>query len=163
MTEEATTNSESAGEQQVQLQKIYLKDASLESPNAPQVFRSQEWKPEVGVQVNTEATAMEGDSHEVVLTLTVTVTQSDKTLYLVEVAQAGIFTLSGFGDEQRRHVVATFCPTTLFPYAREAVSGLAERAGFPQLLLQPMNFEAMYRQHLERLQQTAAAEGETAH
>lgn len=160
---EATKNSGNAGEQQVQLQKIYLKDTSLESPNAPQIFRSQEWKPEVGIQVNTEATAMEEDNHEVVLTLTVTVTQGDKTLYLVEVAQAGIFTLGGFDDEQRRHVVATFCPATLFPYAREAVSGLVERAGFPQLLLQPMNFEAMYRQHLERLQRTAGAEGETAH
>ncbi|MGM0565081.1 MAG: protein-export chaperone SecB [Pseudomonadota bacterium] len=160
---EAKANSENAGEQQVQLQKFYLKDASLESPNAPEVFRSQEWKPEVGLQVNTEATAMEGDNHEVVLTLTATVTQGDKTLYLVEVAQAGIFTLNGFDDEQKRHIVATFCPATLFPYAREAVSGMVERAGFPQLLLQPMNFESMYRQHLERLRQTDEASSGTAH
>ncbi|EDY87064.1 protein-export chaperone SecB [gamma proteobacterium HTCC5015] len=158
MSEEAKTQ-----QAEVHLQKIYLKDASLESPNAPEVFRGGEWKPDVNVEVNTEASDMGEGNTNVVLTLTVTVTQDDKTLYLVEIAQAGIFTLRGLPDEHKRQVVSTFCPTQLFPFAREAVSGLVERAGFPQLVLQPMNFDAMYRQHLERQQQTQAASTETAH
>lgn len=149
---------------QINLQKIYLKDASFESPRAPEVFKGSEWKPEVNLQVNTETQKLEGErDFEVCLTLTVTVQQDGEALYLVEVKQAGIFSLSGFEDKQVQPVLATFCPANLFPYAREAISGLVERGGFPQMLLQPINFDALYQQHLQKMQQTAQADTETAH
>jgi len=148
---------------QVSIQKIYLKDASLESPRAPHVFTTKEWKPDVNLQVNTETESLDDNNYDVALTLTVTVKQTDEILYLVEVKQAGIFSLQGLEKEQLQGVLATFCPANLFPYARETVSSLVERAGFPQLLLQPVNFDALYQQHLQKLQQTEQADTSKAH
>ena len=96
--------------------------------------------------------------------MTASALQGEETVYLVEIKQAGVFTLQGFEDKQQlQQVLATFCPSNLFPYAREAISGLVEKGGFPQLLLQPINFDALYQQHLQKLQATQQADTEVAH
>jgi preprotein translocase subunit SecB len=151
--------SEQANQQQFSIQKIYLKDVSFESPNSPAVFTG-EWKPEVNVQLNTEIKGLENNMHEVTLSVTVTAKQQDKTAFLVEVKQAGLFQLAGFEQEQLGGMLGAYCPETLFPYAREAISDLVTKGGFPQLLLSPVNFNALYMQHQ---QQQAQAATDTAH
>ena len=149
---------------QISLQKIYLKDASFESPKAPLIFQNSDWKPEVNLQVNTETAPLGDNTFEVNLTLTASALEGKETVYLVEIKQAGVFTLQGFEDKQQlQQVLATFCPSNLFPYAREAISGLVEKGGFPQLLLQPINFDALYQKHLQKLEQTEQADTQTAH
>jgi len=128
---------------QFALQRLFLKDISFESPNSPEVFRGQ-WSPQVKLDVNTGAKVLEGDLYEVVLTVTVTVENADKVAYLVEVKQAGLFGLKNITDEVKKQALGTICPTTLFPYAREAVDNMATRGGFPPLHLAPINFEALY-------------------
>jgi preprotein translocase subunit SecB len=137
------------------IQKIYVKDLSFEAPNAPLIF-TEPWKPSVDIQVGNEASHIQDDVHEVVLTVTVTVKFETKNVYLVEVQQAGIFNISGFPQEHLAAVLATVCPNILFPFAREAVSDAVMRGGFPQLLLAPVNFEHLYAQELRRRQQAAA-------
>ena len=139
------------------LQKIYLKDVSFESPNAPAVFLD-EWKPETEVQLNTEVHPLENGNHEVVLTITVTTKSAGKVAYLVEVKQAGIFLMRGYDDKQKGPLLGSLAPATLFPYAREAVSSLVSKGAFPEMLLQPINFDALFAQHVQRAQQQAAAE-----
>lgn len=152
--------SEQANQQQFSIQKIYLKDVSFESPNSPAVFTG-EWKPEVNVQLNSEIKGLDNNMHEVILSVTVTAKQQDKTAFLVEVKQAGLFQLSGFEQEQLGGMLGAYCPETLFPYAREAISDLVTKGGFPQLLLSPVNFNALYMQHQQ--QQQAQAATDTAH
>lgn len=140
---------------QVLLQKIYLKDASVEVPLAPQVFTRQ-WQPEVDVQVNTGVTGLNGDNCQVLLKLTITAKLGADTAFLVEVQQAGIFAISGFDDDQEKQaVLGGYCANVLFPYAREAVSDLVQRAGFPQFLMQPINFEGLYAEHQARAKMQA--------
>lgn len=131
---------------QIEIQKIYVKDASLEAPHSPQIFTEQ-GEAETQVQVGSASTSIAEDIYESVLTLTVKVTVGDKTAYLVEVQQAGLFRVHGFPAEQLGPLLGIFCPTTLFPFAREAIASLISKGGFPPLLLNPMNFEAIYRQH----------------
>lgn len=126
--------------------RIYLKDVSFETPNSPAIF-TQEFRPEVNLQLNTSVSQLEGDLFEVVLHLTVTSKQGDKTGFLVEIQQAGIFEIKGFDDAQKGHMLGAYCPDTLYPFAREAVSDLVTKGGFPQLLLSPINFEAVYAQN----------------
>lgn len=142
------------------IQRIYIKDASFETPNAPQIFK-EEWKPEVNVDLHTKTTDIEENVYDVVLHLTVTVKMANKTAFLVEVHQAGIFTIKGFPKEQLSHALGSMCPNILYPYAREAISDLVTRGGFPQLLLAPVNFDALYLQHLEqqKKQKEGAANG----
>jgi len=147
--------------QQFAIQKIYLKDVSLESPNAPKVFSEGEWKPEVNVQINTAHQGVGENLYEVVLTITITAKQGDSTAFLIEVKQAGVFAISGFTEENLAGMVGAYCPETLFPYAREAISDLVNKGGFPQLLLAPVNFNALFTQQMQ--QQQAAAEGNAAH
>lgn len=153
--------SEEQNQQQFSIQKIYLKDVSFESPNAPSVFTEGEWKPEMNVQINTEVKSSGNDLHEVTLTVTVTAKQQDKTAFLIEIKQAGLFQLAGFEQEQMGGMLGAYCPETLFPYAREAISDLVTKGGFPQLLLSPVNFNALYMQHQQ--QQQAQAASDTAH
>lgn len=133
------------------LQRIYLKDCSLEVPGAPDIFRTN-WKPEVKVDLDTTTARVEGEStlHEVVLHVTVTVSLENKTAFLIEVKQGGIFMLDNLSDDQVEHATHTVCPEILFPYAREAVSDLVTKASFPQLLLSPINFEALYMQKKQK-------------
>ena len=138
---------ESQAQQQiVNLEKIYLKDVSFETPNSPQVF-TKEWQPEINIDLASNGQAMGEDHYENVLTITVTAKNDGEVAFLAEVHQAGIFQISGFSEEQLAHVLGIFCPTTLFPYAREALSSLITRGGFPQMLLNPVNFEALYAQN----------------
>ncbi len=152
--------SEQANQQQFSIQKIYLKDVSFESPNSPAVFTG-EWKPEVNDQLNTEIKGLDNNMHEVILSVTVTAKQQDKTAFLVEIKQAGLFQLAGFEQEQLGGMLGAYCPETLFPYAREAISDLVTKGGFPQLLLSPVNFNALYMQHQQQQQTQAATD--TAH
>jgi preprotein translocase subunit SecB len=143
------------------IEKLYVKDLSLEVPNAPQCFLERE-APEVQVQLGTTGTAVGDAIFDVVLTVTVTAKIKDKTLFLVEVAQAGLFHIRHVPEQELEPIVAVACPNILFPYAREVISDAVVRAGFPPVLLAPVNFESMYRQRLEQQAQSgAAAEGST--
>ncbi len=133
------------------IQRIYVKDASFEAPHAPQIFK-EEWKPEVNVDLQTKTNNLEEGIHEVVLHLTVTVKMGEKTAFLVETQQAGIFTIKGFPKDQTSQALGAMCPTILYPYARETISDLVTRGGFPQLLLAPVNFDALYVQHQKQEQ-----------
>lgn len=139
---------------QFNLQRIYLKDASLEVPHAPSVFQSP-WKPSVDVQVNTQVTPIEGQAKhfEVELQVTITATNNEQTAYIVEVKQAGIFNHQGLTDDELKPALGVHGPTSLFPYVRETVADLVMKASFPQFVLQPLNFEAIYRQHEQQLKQ----------
>lgn len=133
-----------------QIQKLYIKDASLETPNSPAIFREQ-WQPDVSVQLGNAAKLLGENVHEIVTTVTVTAKVGEKTAYLVEVQQAGIFTIAGFGDGELGPMVGSYCPTILFPFAREAITDLVVKAGFPPLFLAPVNFDAIYAQHQQQL------------
>lgn len=147
------TNQTAATQPDFQIQRVFIKDLSFESPLSPAVFQ-QEWKPEINLQIQTDTQALEADLHEVVLKLTITaVTEEKKTAFLLEVKQAGIFLVKGFPAEQVGGMLGSVCPSILFPYARELVTDLVTRGTFPQLYLAPINFEALYMQHLS--QQTA--------
>lgn len=139
---------------QFAIQKIYVKDISFEAPNSPQSF-TEDWNPKSNLELNTNAQGIAEHAFEVVLSITLTVKNNDKTAYLVEVQQAGIFTIQGFGDSDLRGMLGSFCPNILFPYAREAISDIVTRGGFPQMLLSPINFDALYQQHLQQQAQQA--------
>ena len=130
------------------IQRVYVKDLSLETPHSPQAFQ-EEWQPELNLQFTMNTIDIGADNHEIVLQITVTAKSKDKTLFLVEVKQAGLFTIKGFTEEQNHQVMSITCPTILFPYVREAVSDLVGRAGFPPLYLAPVNFEALYAQQMQ--------------
>lgn len=144
------------------IQRVYVKDLSLESPSVPHIFL-EEWDPELNMDLSTAANALGEGAHEVVLTVTVTVKVKDKTAFLVEVKQAGIFGLNGFPEDQMRPMLGSFCPNILYPYAREAVTDAVVRAGFPQLYLAPVNFDALYQQQEEQEGRGGAAGDAATH
>ena len=145
------------------VEKIYLKDMSLELPNAPQVFFERE-APQVEVNIHNEAAGLPQEGlFEVVLTVTVTAKIADRTVFLVEAAQAGIFQIRNVPQADLEAVLGTLCPNTLLPYAREAVASLVQRAGFPPVTLQHMNFDLLYQQRLAEQAQAAATAGVQAH
>jgi preprotein translocase subunit SecB len=144
---------------QFNLQKIYLKDASFEAPNAPQVFQ-EEGQPELQLNLAQKVSTLAENVYEVVLTVTLTCTLNKKNAYLAEVAQAGIFGVVGFDQRNLEAILATYCPNVLFPYARQAVGELVVNGGFPPYYLQPINFEQLYAEQMRR--RAAAAQGETA-
>ena len=152
-----------AQEQHFAIQKLYLKDVSFESPNAPTVFADGEWQPEVNVQLNSTNQSIGDDTYEVDLKITVTAKQSEKTAFLVEITQSGIFTIGGFPQDSLHGMLGAFCPETLFPFAREAIAELVNKGGFPQLYLAPVNFNALYTQQLQQQQGAAAPAQDTAH
>jgi len=135
---------------QFQIQKLYVKDVSFELPNAPGVFQEQ-GQADVKMSLAQRVDDLGDNLHDVVLTVTVTATLGDKTAYLAEVAQAGIFLISGFNEQATHAVMNTMCPSTLFPYARRAIAGLVADGGFPPLTLQPVNFEQLYAQRMQEL------------
>lgn len=161
MAEEKPQNAQ-APEQQFSIQKLYIKDVSFESPNAPAVFADGEWAPEVNLQINTTHNNVGNNAFEVNLKITVTAKQNKKTAFLVEITQSGVFGITGFAQEQLAGMLGAYCPETLFPFAREVISDLVVKGGFPQLLLSPVNFNALYAQHMQK-QQAAAAAQDTAH
>ncbi|CAF2118235.1 unnamed protein product [Rotaria magnacalcarata] len=147
-----------ANQPQVLLQKIYLKDASIEIPSAPGIFTKNE-QPSVDIAIATNVQNLGDNNYHVVLSVTVTgKLQNKETAFLVEAHQAGIFSISGFANvEDVEAVLGTFCPNTLFPFARETIADFIQRAGFPPILLQPVNFDALYLEHRNRDAEQAAA------
>ncbi|KTD05447.1 protein-export protein SecB [Legionella gratiana] len=149
-------------ETQFMIQRIYIKDLSFETPNTPAVFQ-QQWEPELNLDLNTSTTKLEENVFEVVLTVTATVSNQKSTAFLVEVKQAGIFTIQGAPTNQLDHLLNSFCPNILFPYAREAITSQVIRGSFPQLVLAPINFDALYMQQLAEKQKSGEAKEETTH
>ena len=147
MSEEQASGIE-RGEGQLRLEKMYLKDASLESPNSPAVFL-EDWKPDIELSVNTRSERIEGQTYEVVLMVTVKARLGEKTAFIVEVQHGGLFTLDGMPDPVIHRALGTFSPATLFPYVRETIDSLVVRGGFPPLHLVPINFDAAYEEALK--------------
>ncbi len=139
------------------IEKLYVKDLSLEVPNAPEIFLERD-QPQIEIQLNTSGRGVGEGVFEVVLTVTVTAKMGEKTVFLVEVGQAGIFRIQNVPEEQLEPLIAVACPNILFPYAREAVSDAVSRAGFQPIVLQPVNFESMYMQRLQQAEAGAATE-----
>lgn len=158
MAEEA----KAATQQEVQfnLQRIYTKDISFETPNSPAVFQN-EWKPEVKLDIDTRTNEIDKNLFEVVLSVTVTATNAETTAFLCEVQQAGIFAIGDMPANNKAHMLGSYCPNLLFPYARETVSNLVNRGTFPALNLAPVNFDAIFQQYVQKRQQEqAAAQGD---
>ena len=143
---------------QISIQKIYLKDFSFESPHSPSVFTKPDWEPKTNLNLRSSHTPLNDDNHEVVLTLTVETKHQDNTLFLVELHQAGIFSITGYEGDDLAAILGSFCPNVLFPYARESIASMVSKGGFPEFILQPINFDSLFNQ----AQQQAAAAGDTA-
>lgn len=144
------------------IQRLYLKDLSLECPNSPAIFL-KEWQPEMNLDLATTANVLDKMTHEVVLTVTVTVKLKEEVAFLAEVKQAGIFTLEGFDEAHQRHMLGSFCPNLLYPYAREAVTNAVVKAGFPQLYLSPVNFDALLAEHDSQSDKPAPESADSVH
>lgn len=154
---------QAAPQQLFNLQRIYTKDLSFESPSSPAVFRKQ-WQPKVSVDLNTKSSAVDADgSYEVVLSVTITAKIEEETAFLIEVQQAGIFLIKGFNDEDLRRIVSTAAPNVLFPYARETIDSACVKGGFPPIMLAPVNFDALYQQALVQAQSGAATGAAATH
>jgi len=138
-----------ANAQELALQNIYVKDASFEAPTGPNIPVA-EWNPQFNLNMNTTGSTLAANLHEVVLTITLEAKVADKVAYLVEVKQGGVFMIRGYSDEESRRIVGAFCPGVLFPYARQAISDLILRGGFPPFLLPPVNFDGLFQQSLEQ-------------
>ena len=151
MTEQtpAVAGDNVAQQAQFTVEKIYVKDVSFEAPNAPAVFNEQ-GQPQLSMNLNQKVARLEGDLFEVVLGVTLTCTLNEKTVYLAEVEQAGIFGLAGFDDRTLDMMLGTYCPNVLFPYVRQSISELITNGGFPPFYMQPINFEALYAEGLRR-------------
>lgn len=147
---------------QFAIQRVYTKDISFETPNSPEIFQL-EWKPEVKLDLDTRSAKLADDTYEVILALTVTAEIEGKTAFLAEVQQAGIFTIGNMPEPQLAHAIGAFCPTTLFPYARETVANLVNRGSFPQLNLAPVNFEALFASYVQQRQAEAQAASTETH
>lgn len=147
-------------EQQFIIQRIYLKDVSFEAPNSPSVF-TEAWNPDTSLDLNTKVNNLANDNYEVELFITITVKSNDKTAFLVEVKQAGVFFIQGYPQENMNQLLAAYCPNILFPYAREAIAGLVSKGSFPELHLSPINFDALYARRLQE-EQAKAVEGNNA-
>ena len=150
---------EQAADKRLSINKIYLKDFSFESPQTPGIFRKNDWKPQTNLNIRSTHTPAEDDRHEVVLTITVEAKEADKTCFLIELQQAGLFEIVGYDGEELRAIAGSFCPNILFPYARESIASLIQKGGFPEFVLQPINFDALYMQ----AQQQAAEQAVEAH
>ena len=146
-------NDSSTTKQQFSVQKLYVKDSSFESPASPKMFSFKQWDPKIDLNLTNKRTHVDADIYEVVLLITATVTHEESTAFLVEVHQAGLFQITGFDEEQRNYLMGSQCMNILFPYAREVVSDMSVRGGFPPLILSPVNFDALYQQHLQQQQQ----------
>ncbi len=144
-------------EKQLSITKIYVKDFSFESPQSPGVFRSNEWSPKTSLNLRSTHTPVDGDFHEVVLTISVEAKDDDKTVFLVELHQAGLFEVTGHTPDEAGMLFGSFCPNILFPYARESISTMIQKGGFPEFVLQPINFDALYMQSRQQQQQQVAS------
>ncbi len=155
-------NEQDDSDKRLSIVKIYVKDFSFESPLTPNVFKEGEWSPKTNLNLRSAHTAVDDKHHEVVLSITIEAKDSgkDKTLFLVELHQAGLFEIGGYGEEEFGALVGSFCPNILFPYARESIAGIIQKGGFPEFLLQPINFDALYMQSLQQKKQGDGATAE---
>ena len=149
MNEIRTGAGATVGGVQVSLQSVYLKDCSYESPNGPRLPPNQAWDPKFQLNMNTSTEELAPEVREVLLTVTVEAKQGDATLYLVEVKQAGVFAIAGASTEDMKRLIGSFCPSVLFPYAREVISDLITKGGFPNFVLPLVNFDALFAQASE--------------
>ena len=133
-------------EKQIAIQKIYVKDFSFESPHTPDVFTRKDWSPKTNLNLRSSHKTGPENSHEVVLTITIEAKEGEQTFFLVELQQAGLFHISGYGEDEFKAIIGSYCPNILFPYARESVANIVSKGGFPEFLLQPINFDALYAQ-----------------
>ena len=147
-----------SNDRQLAISKIYVKDCSFESPQSPAIFRTSEWKPPTNLNLRSSHAEIEDNFHEVVLTITIEARDEDKSLFLIELQQAGIFEIAGYEGEEMQAIVGSFCPNILFPYARETIAAMIQKGGFPEFVLQPINFDALYLQAKQQQAQGAAAE-----
>ncbi len=160
MTDPTTpAGADNAAQPQAQftVEKIYLKDVSFEAPNAPAIFNEQ-GQPQLNMNLNQKVARIEDGLFEVVLGVTLTCTLAEKTVYLAEVQQAGVFGLAGFDERTLDMMLGTYCPNVLFPYVRQAVSDLITSGGFPAFYLQPINFEGLYAEGLRRRSEQGSVE-----
>lgn len=156
--DQAAAGNDNQNQPQFALQRIYVKDLSFESPNSPAMFKEQ-WKPQVSLDLNTSNNKISDNQYEVVLSLTVTAKMDEKVAYIVEIQQAGVFLVKGIEAQQLGQMLGAYCPSILFPYAREAIDGIVNKGSFPALMLAPVNFDAIYAQALKRKQDEAAGAG----
>lgn len=158
-------NTQSQGKENFAIQRIFIKDVSFESPHAPESLKATKWEPEVNMDLSSDFKEMEKGIFSVILKTTVTAKQDNKDIFLVEVQQGGVFSISGFNDEQQDHLLGSFAPSVLFPYLRQTVSDLVVQGGYPPLYLAPINFDAYYAEKKKREadgeQTKAANESET--
>ncbi len=147
-------------EKRLAIIKVYVKDFSFESPQAPEIFQAKEWAPQTNLNLRSSHTPAGDNLHEVVLTLTVEAKdgEGDKTLFLVELHQAGLFDMRNYSKEEFGALVGSFCPNILFPYARETIASIVQKGGFPEFVLQPINFDALYMQSVAEQTRAAGAE-----
>ena len=158
---QAAAATDEAQEAQFVIQRIYVKDVSFEAPNSPAVF-TEEWKPDTDLDLNTAVNVLQSNNYEVELALTITVKSQEKVAFLVEVKQAGVFMIQCYSQDQLNHLLAAYCPNTLFPYAREVIAGLVSKGSFPEMHLSPINFDSLYAKRLQEQAAAAEANGRTA-
>jgi len=151
-------DNEQGAEKRLSIIKIYSKDFSFESPQAPEIFRQGDWQPQTNLNLRSSHNVIESGQHEIVLTITIEATENEKTCFLVELQQAGLFDIVGYEGEELKAIVGSFCPNILFPYARESIASLIQKGGFPEFVLQPINFDALFMQAQQQNAATAAAE-----
>ena len=140
---------------QAAIQRIYVKDISFEAPNLPELF-AVEYKPQIKMEMNSKSRIVADDNYEVILTVSVKAELEDKTVFLAEVQQAGIFMLKNVNEEQLQHTLSVMGPETLYPYVRETIASLIGKTGFPAVQLAPVNFQALFMQKVQQAQQAAA-------
>jgi len=140
--------------QTLNVHKIYVKDLSFESPNAPMMFL-EEWEPQATVDMHSQLAVLPNGHYDVALQITLTVKNKDKTAYLCEVSQAGVFELTGYSEDEVKHILGSFAPATLFPFAREVISDLTVKGGFAPYILGPVNFDKLFHEHSQQAQAAA--------
>jgi preprotein translocase subunit SecB len=150
-------------EKRLSVVKIYVKDFSFESPQTPAIFNAQEWAPSTNLNLRSAHSPVSDNLHEIILTITIDAKEKEgeKTIFLVELQQAGVFEITGYEKEEMGVVIGSFCPSVLYPYAREAIAGIIQKGGFPEFVLQPINFDSLYQQSLQQQQASAASAAET--
>ena len=148
-----------ATEKRLGVVKIYIKDFSFESPKVPGIFNMQEWAPNTNLNLRSSHTAINDSLHEIVLTVTIDAKDKDdeSSIFLVEIQQAGLFEIGGYSEEEMAPLIGSFCPNVLYPFARECIASTVQKGGFPEFILQPINFDALYAQAQQQKSQEAAA------
>ena len=146
------------GDKRLSIAKVYVKDFSFESPQTPGIFKQGDWSPQTNLNLRSSHSAVDDNLHEVVLTITVDAKEGDNTIFLVELQQAGLFEVSGYNQDELGAIIGSYCPNILFPYARESIASTIQKGGFPEFVLQPINFDALYLQsQQQKAQQDVAA------